>query len=102
MWKAFMLRPATTEFPAEETLSLGLSAQHAVEDLRENHGTAKLTVGPIHALPHSLRVMSDREQEGKAELYGLPLHSSEPTEIDLAITIATDLAYISVLVPPTP
>jgi hypothetical protein len=32
----------------------------------------------------------------------LPLHSTEPTEIDLAITIATELAYISVLVPPTP
>lgn len=97
-----MLRPATDEFPIERELSLGKTPESAVDELRENHGVAKLPVGEVHALPHGLQVRENPEDSQKADLYGLPLHSKEPAQIDLAITIASDLAGISEFLPPTP
>jgi hypothetical protein len=101
-WKAFMLRPATPEFPIEEELSLGLTPESAVDELQENFGTAMLMVAEIHALPHGLTVRQNPVNEQKADLFGLPLHSVEPEQIDAAISMATDLADISEFLPPIP
>ena len=98
-YKSFMLRPASGEYPAEEELSLGLTPQTAVDELREHHGTAALRVIAVHALPHRLRVLADRTNAGKAEMHGLPLFSTEDEQRDLAVTVATDLANISTFVP---
>jgi len=95
-FKAFMLRPASSVFPAEEELSLGLTPQSAVDDLHEHHGAATLSVGEIHHLPHNLLVRIDPENDAKAMMSGLPLFSTEATERGRAITVATDLARISV------
>lgn len=101
-WKAFMLRPATPDFPIEEELSLGLTPESAVDELQESFGTAMLVVAAIHALPHGLTVRPEPGNDQKAELLGLPLHSIEPEQIDIAITMATDLAGISQFQPPIP
>lgn len=101
-WKAFMLRPATADFPIEQELSLGLTRESAVDELQENHGVAVLLVAEIHALPHGLTVRPDPVNDQKAELFGLPLHSIEPEQIDIAISMATDLADISQFLAPVP
>lgn len=94
-WKAYMLRPATPDYPAEEFLSLGLTMQAAIEELREKHGAAELSVLAIQTLPHLLTVRATPGEDTKAEIHGLPLYSTEPAQRDLAITMATDLAGIS-------
>ena|ERR1700676_1883665 len=94
---AFMLRPATAEFPIEQELSLGLTIDAAIDELRENFGVGELSVLTIHELPHGLTV---REAEHyKADLFGLPLFSTDPQQRDLAVTMATDLASLAHLVP---
>jgi hypothetical protein len=100
---AFMLRPATPQYPLPEAeLSLGRSAASAVDELRKNYGAAALSVAAVHALPHNLRVLPEAENVMKAEMHGLPLFSTDPVQRDLAVTMATDLARIArwVAVPP--
>lgn len=99
-YRAFMLRPATDQFAAETELSLGLSVESAVDELVEHHGAARLSVMAVHALPHSLTVRSDPRNAAKAEMFGLPLFSRDPTLRDLAVTIATDLAELANFVHP--
>jgi len=94
-YKAFMLRPATAQYPIEEELSLGLTPETAVDELREHHGTAALSVLVIHGLPHNLRVLPDPDNALKAEMHGLPLFSTDAVQRGLAVTVATDLAGIS-------
>ncbi len=92
-YKAFRLRGPTTEYPAPESeLSLGLTPEGAVKELNEYIGTARLVVGEIQALPHGLTVR--QQDEDTAALFGLPLHSTDAAQIDMAITVATDLANI--------
>lgn len=93
-YRAFMLRPATDEFPIEEELSLGLTPESAVDELQEHHGIAVLLVGRIHFLPHHLTVQPDSENVAKADIHGLPLFSTDPVQRGLAVTVATDLANI--------
>jgi hypothetical protein len=95
-WKAFMLRQAS----AEEELSLGLTKESAVDELREHFGWAELSVREIHASEHNFKVKSHPENDQKANLFGLPLYSTDPTRIDLARAMATDLAIISEYLPP--
>lgn len=99
-YRAFMLRPASDQFPIEEELSLGLTPQSAVDELIENHGVAGLSVMAIHALPHHLTVRPNPDNVTKADIVGLPLHSTDAEQIGLAITVATDLAGLAFLVPP--
>jgi hypothetical protein len=102
-YKAFMLRPATAQYPAAEAeLSLGRSAASAVDELREHHGAAALSVAAVHDLTHNLRIQPDADDAMKAELHGLPLFSTDPIQRDRAVTMATDLAGLSrwVAVPP--
>ena len=96
---AFMLRPATTEFPIEQELSLGLTAEAAVDELREHYGIAQLSVLAIHALPHGLTVRQTPDEPSKADLFGLPLYSTDERQRGLAVTMATDLANLSRLIP---
>jgi hypothetical protein len=95
-YKAFLLRPATAQFPAEEELTLGRTPASAVDELKENHGSASLLVSAVNALPHNLSVRIDPTAATKAHLWGLPLFSTEDTQRDLAITVATDLAGIAI------
>jgi hypothetical protein len=97
-YRAFLLRPAG-KFPAETELSLGRSPESAVDELIEHHGAAELHVGAIHALPHNLVVAADPESPAKAYMFGLPLHSTQQAQVDLAMTMATDLAGIATWVP---
>lgn len=101
-YKAYMLRPANDQFPAETELSVGRTAQSAIEDLHENHGVARLSVHDVHQLPHSLTVREDPESNSKAYLHGLPMFSTEQQQRGRAVTMATDLAHISVIVAPAP
>jgi hypothetical protein len=94
-WKAFILRPATVEFPIEEELSLGLNKASAVDELKEHFGWAALSVKAVHSLEHGLVIRVNPSSDQKADLFGLPLHSTDPDQIDLARTMATDLAIIS-------
>jgi hypothetical protein len=96
---AFMLRAATTEFPAETELSLGLTPVSAVNELRENFGVARLSVIEVHQLPYNLRLHLDPQDDTKAEMFGLPLHSTDEAQRALAIEMASDLADIASLVP---
>jgi hypothetical protein len=91
---AFMLRPASNRFSIEEQLSLGLTAESAVDELKEHFGIAALHVLDIHNLSHNLSIRPDPHDANKAEMFGLPLHSTDPAQIDLAVTMATDLANI--------
>jgi hypothetical protein len=101
-YRAFLLRPATDQYPIEEELSLGLSHESAVDELDENFGVAILAIAQIHALPHGLTIRPDPENAQKADLFGLPLHSTDPAQISLAYAMATDLADISEFLPPAP
>jgi hypothetical protein len=94
-YRAFLLRPATAQFPAEQELTLGRTPVSAVDELHENHGSASLLVSGVHALPHNLSVRADLAAPNKAHLWGLPLFSTEEAQRDLAITVATDLAGIA-------
>lgn len=96
---AFMLRPATAQFPTETELSLGLTPQSAVDELRENFGVASLSVRAINELPHGLTIRPDPRDATKVEMFGLPTHSIDTQQINLAIAMATDLAGIAYLVP---
>ena len=98
---AFMLRPATPEFPIEEELSLGLTIDAAIDELREHFGVGELSVLAIHDLPHGLTVREAGEPL-KADLFGLPLFSTDSHQRDLAVTMATDLANLAHLVPLNP
>ena len=93
-YRAFMLRPATDQFPIEEELSLGLTPESAVDELQEHHGIAGILVRRIHLLPHHLTVQPDSENATKADIHGLPQFSTDPVQRDLAMTVATDLAKI--------
>jgi hypothetical protein len=99
-WKAFILRPASAEFPIEEELSLGVTKASAVDELKEHFGWAELSVKEIHSLAHALVIRINPSDDQKADLFGLPLHSTDPDQIDLARTMATDLAIISEYLPP--
>jgi hypothetical protein len=94
-----MLRPATDRYPAETELSLGLTPQSAIDELAENHGIASLLTGAIHGLPHHLSVRPDPGDITKAQVFGLPLYSTDPMRRDLALTVATDLAELATLLP---
>ena len=98
-YKAYMLRPATPDFPPEQELSLGLTPASAVDELAEHHGVGQLSVAAIHELPHNLAVRPDPENAAKTELFGLPLFSEDPILRDLAVTIATDLAGLTYYIP---
>jgi hypothetical protein len=98
-FKAFMLRPASSVHPPEEELSLGLTPQSAVDELREHHGAAALSVGTVHIMQHNLSVRLDPENGSKARMFGLPIFSTNSEERGRAITIATDLARVSVFTP---
>lgn len=102
-YKAFMLRPATVLYPvAEAELSLGRSAASAVDELREHYGAVALSVAAVHALAHNVRIVPDRANVMKAEMHGLPLFSTDPTQRDRAVTMATDLAGLARWVPVPP
>jgi hypothetical protein len=77
-----------------------MTAAAALENLNENHGAARLSVLAVHQLPHNLTVGQDPEDATKACLYGLPTYSTEEQQKGRAMTMATDLARISVLVAP--
>jgi hypothetical protein len=98
-YKAFMLRPADVRNPIEEELSLGMTPQSAVDELRTNAGTASLSVLAVHGLRHSLTVRADLTNPLKAEMHGLPLHSTEPNQRDLALAVATDVAALALFAP---
>lgn len=97
-YRAFLLRRANDKFHAEKEVSLGRTSQSAVDELRENHGIAQLSVREVHSLPHGLAVRPDPANATKAYLFGLPLYSTEKEQRDLAMTVANDLASISSLV----
>jgi hypothetical protein len=97
-YKAFLLRPGNDRFPPERELSLGLTPESAVDELREHHGTAALRVFAVHHLPHNLRVLPDANNPAKAEMHGLPPFSTDPAQRGLAIAIGTDLAGIALYV----
>ena len=99
---AFMLRPASAQFPIEQELSLGITVRAAIDELKQNFGVAELSVLSIHDLPHGLTVRPTPNEPMKADLLGLPLHSSDLQEIDLAVTMASDLATLAHLVPVAP
>jgi hypothetical protein len=80
-------------------LSLGLTPQTAVDELNEHHGTAALSVLAVHNLGHNLRVVADPDSDAKAQMLGLPLHSTDPSQINAAMGVATALADISWYVP---
>jgi len=94
-YKAFMLRPADAQFPIEEELSLGMTPQTAVDELRTNAGIASLSVQAVHGLPHALAVRADLTNPLKAQMHGLPLFSTDPNRRALAIAVASDLAFIA-------
>src|SRR5271157_524360 len=89
-YQAFMLRPATAHHPIEQELSLGLTPETAVDELREHHGTAALSVLAVHGLPHNLLVLPDPDNATKAEMHGLPLFSTDAAQRGLAVTVASD------------
>jgi hypothetical protein len=93
-YRAFLLRPADEKSPPETELSLGLTPESAVCELREEHGTAALSVLSVHSLRHGLRVLPKPGDTTKAGIHGLPLHSTVEAERDLAMTVASDLAGI--------
>jgi hypothetical protein len=98
-YKAFLLRPANELYPiAEDELSLGRTADAAVNELKTHYGAASLIVGEVHALPYALKVVEDPADSLKAYMLGLPLHSTDELQIGLAVAIATDLAFISQIV----
>jgi hypothetical protein len=99
---AFMLRPATEQYPLEEDLSLGRTAASSVDELRKHYGAAALSVAAVHALAHNILVLPDANNELKAEMRGLPLFSTEPAERSRAVAIATDLANVAQWVPVPP
>jgi hypothetical protein len=85
-------------YPAEEEISLGLTIEKAIDELNEHHGTASLSVMRIHLLPHNLSVRVNATDEMKADILGLPLHSTEEDQRAIAISMATDLAELANLV----
>lgn len=102
-YEAFLLRPATVLHPIPEAeLSLGRSAAAAVDELNKHYGAASMSVAAIHALAHNLHVLPDAENDMKAEVHGLPLFSTDPSQRDLAVTMATDLAGLATWVPVAP
>jgi hypothetical protein len=97
-----MLRAPNEQFPEpEKELSLGLNPASAVDELKEEHGVASLSVLKIHRLAHRLSVVSDPDNSEKAYLLGLPLFSTDEKERDIAVTMATDLASMSIYIPST-
>ena len=52
----------------------------------------------IAELPYDLTVRPNPEDAQKVDLLGLPLFSTEQTQRDLAMTIASDLAGISIYI----
>jgi len=97
-FKAFLLRPATDTYPAEEEISLGLTVEKAIDELKEHYGVASLSVMRIHWLPHNLSVRVNSKDPMKADIWGLPLHSEEEEQRGRAFTIATELAALANLV----
>lgn len=95
-YKAFLLRRPNDLYPAEDSLSLGRTPQSAVDELSNHFGAARLSCEEVHALPHGLVVREDADNVTKAYMFGLPLFSEEQTLRDIAITVATDLAGISI------
>jgi hypothetical protein len=74
----------------------------AIDELNEHYGVARLSVLDIVALPHGLTVRPTPNEPLKADLLGLPLHSTEERQRDLAVTMGTDLANLAYLVPLPP
>jgi hypothetical protein len=97
-FKAFMLRPASDEYPAEEEISLGLTVEKAVDELIEHFGVASLSVMRIHLLPHNLSVRANSRDTMKADIWGLPLYGENEDQRGIAVTMATDLADLANLV----
>lgn len=97
-YKAFLLRPATDRDPAEEEISLGLTVEKAIDELKEHYGVASLSVMRIHWLPYNLLVRVNSKDPMKADIWGLPLHSEDEEQRGLAFTVASDLAAIANLV----
>jgi hypothetical protein len=94
-FKAFMLRPATENYPIETDLSVGRTPDSSVDELKEHYGCAKMPIVGIHSLPHGLTVVSDPTNSSKAAVLGLPLYSQEKEQRDLALAVASDLANVS-------
>jgi hypothetical protein len=101
-YRAFMLRRESAPYPIEVEISLGLSYESAVDELREHFGVGELSVREIHALPHGLSTLQHPKNNLKAMICGLPLFSEDSVQRDRAITMATDLARICYLVPLPP
>jgi hypothetical protein len=97
-YKAFMLRPATDKYPAEQEISLGQSIEKAIDELNEHYGVASLSVMRIHLLPHNLTVRVNSQDPMKADIWGLPLHSEDEHQRGIAMSMATDLAQLANLV----
>jgi hypothetical protein len=88
-------------------LSVGTTPAHAVAGLVTNCGYCELPVGPVHELPHNLRVCPDMNEEGHALITNLPFFDGTDEERGLAEVIAGKLVRIATIVtcdffPPRP
>jgi hypothetical protein len=94
-YRAFRLRPANAQWPEEDSLSVGTTVEGAKSGLSATYGVAELSVADVTSLGHGLEVRAALDAE-KAAIWGIP---SDSIALDLALTIAKDLAFLANLKP---
>jgi hypothetical protein len=79
-------------------VSVGLTPKDAVSRLDTNHGYCHLPVGPVHQLPHDLRICPDLNDIGHAIIANIPFIDGTDEEREQAELIAGKLARLSVVI----
>jgi len=88
---AFLLRPATDKFPAESSLTFGLTPQAALQGLAGVTQTCQIKVGEILDLGHNLTVVENTDPL-HVQVGGMPQLENDE---GLALTIAKDMRQIA-------
>jgi len=85
---AYLLR----DEDVNDGLSVGLTANSAVQHLNSNEGYCVISVGAIHSLPYNLEVRIDNKDPNHAFICNLPLLTISDANRERAILIAGELA----------
>ena len=88
-------------------LSVGLTAEDSIAGFVTNCGYCELPVGPVHQLPHDLKILIDLAQQGHAVITNLPFFDGTDEEREMAEVISGKLVKIAKLItcnsyPPKP
>jgi hypothetical protein len=76
-------------------LYVGMTPSHAVAPLARNFGYCELPVGPVHKLPHDLKICPDLDTEGHALILNIPCIDGTDAEREAAEFLAGRLVEIA-------